>query len=66
MEVMQMLERTEDLHVRLTPDEKKELLSRASVAGMTLTAYLLFCAGIAAGDLLGQKVVQRKRRKDAP
>lgn len=59
-----MLERCEDLHIRLTPEEKKEVLSRASAAGMTLTAYILFCAGITAGDLLGRHI-QKKRHRDA-
>lgn len=58
-----MPERTERVHFRATPDEKKELMRRAAAAGMTLTAYMLFCAGLTAGDLLGQKVLERKRRK---
>lgn len=57
-----MLERSEDLHIRVTPEEKKEILARATAAGMTLTAYLLFCAGIAVGDILGRQS-ERKRKK---
>lgn len=54
-----MAKRTEDIHLRLTPEEKQKLMVLATTAGLTLTEFLISCA---LGDQLGKALKNRKAR----
>ena len=47
--------KSEYLHLRVTPSEKKQLQILAAAAGLPLTGFLV---GLALGDKLGQMIVE--------
>lgn len=49
------MERTEQLHLRVTPEEKEALKALAAAAGLSITGFLL---GEALGDKLGQMIIE--------
>ena len=57
------MDRTERLYLRCTPEEKERLLNGAKLAGMTLTAYLLFQAGVQAGYEITDKAISSLNNK---
>lgn len=54
-----MAERTENLHIRLTPEEKKTLQNFAKIAGVSITELII---GILAGDNLGQLIIDNFKK----
>lgn len=55
--------KTEYLHLRVTPEQKKQLQLLAAAAGLPLTGFLL---GLALGDKIGQMIVEGFPKEDLP
>lgn len=52
---MKKQNKTEYLHLRVTPEQKTQLKKLAALAGVPLTGFLL---GLALGDKIGEKIEQ--------
>ena len=48
------MERTEYLHIRVTPAEKEALKALAAAAGLSITGFIL---GEALGEKIGQMII---------
>ena len=53
---------TERLNLRVTKEQKTVLDSLASAAGLSMTAYILYKVGEAAGDEVGKRILQSARQ----
>lgn len=59
------MERTENLHIRITPEEKRMLYAKAAAAGVTITALIISFLGTEKiGETLGEKLVQTVKTKN--
>lgn len=56
-------ERTENVNLRVTPEEKKMLKMQAAALGMTVTGYLL---GLAIGSVVGGEATKNGSEKEHP
>lgn len=50
--------RTERIDIRTTAAEKMELVARAAAMGLTVSAYLLYMAGVRTGEALGDAILE--------
>lgn len=59
--------KSEVVRLRVTPSERGKIVSAAKVAGMSVSAYILFKLGVSAGEALADAILEsRGSSSDAP
>lgn len=53
-------DKTDYIGIRVTPEEKKSIYQNAAALGLSVSAFLI---GLAAGDKVGQMIVDSKKQK---
>lgn len=53
-------DKTDTINFRVTPEEKKTIYQNAAALGLSVSAFLI---GLAAGDKVGQMIVDSKKQK---
>lgn len=53
--------RTEQIHFRVTPEEKEALYAAAKLAGMTVTGFVL---GQTIGEAIGDAILKHRQKGD--
>lgn len=53
-------DKTDYIGIRVTPEEKKAIFENAAALGLSVSAFLI---GLAAGDKVGQMIVDSKKQK---
>lgn len=53
-------DKTDYIGIRVTPEEKKTIFDNAAALGLSVSAFLI---GLAAGDKVGQMIVDSKKQK---
>lgn len=57
-----MVEKSERIGLRVTPEQKQRLIEAAETLGLSLSGYLAFCAFERIGEKLGDKILENKKK----
>ena len=58
-----MADRTEEVHMRVTPEEKKMLMTKAAAYGVTVTSLIIAAIGSELlGEKLGDKILEARKK----